>query len=48
MKNQLSEEQIASYRERGFLVIENWLDAEELAQWQTATQEAVDERLAQV
>ena len=46
MKNQLSEAQIASYRENGFLVIENFLDAKELAHWQTTTQEAVDQRLA--
>ena len=46
MKNQLSEAQIASYRENGFLVIENFLDASELAHWQQVTQEAVDQRLA--
>ncbi|HZP83634.1 MAG TPA: phytanoyl-CoA dioxygenase family protein [Chthonomonadaceae bacterium] len=46
MKDQLTAEQIASYRKNGFLVIENFLDADELARWQTATQEAVDERLA--
>ena len=48
MKNQLSGEQIASYRESGFLVIENWLDAEELARWRAVTQEAVDQRLEKV
>jgi len=46
VKNVLSAEQIAFYREHGFLVIENFLDAEELAHWQRTTQEAVDERLA--
>ncbi|WP_395141851.1 phytanoyl-CoA dioxygenase family protein [Armatimonas sp.] len=46
MKNQLSEAQIASYRESGFLVIENFLDANELSHWQKTTQEAVDQRLA--
>ena len=46
MKNQLSEAQLASYRENGFLVIENFLDAKELAHWQKTTQEAVDQRLA--
>jgi phytanoyl-CoA hydroxylase len=47
MKNQLSEAQIALYQENGFLVIENFLDASELAHWQKVTQEAVDQRLAQ-
>lgn len=46
MKNQLSEAQLASYRENGFLVIENFLDSRELAHWQKTTQEAVDQRLA--
>src|SRR5262249_29328296 len=47
MKNQLSEQQIAFYRENGFLAIENFLDAQELERWQTTTQEAVDQRLEQ-
>jgi phytanoyl-CoA hydroxylase len=46
MKNQLSEAQVASYRENGFLVIENFLDSGELVHWQKTTQEAVDQRLA--
>ena len=46
MKNQLSEQQVAFYRENGFLVIENFLDSAELAHWQQTTQAAVDERLA--
>lgn len=46
MRNELSGAQIASYRENGFLVIENFLDANELAHWQNTTQEAVDQRLA--
>ena len=45
MQTHLTEAQIAYYRENGFLVIENFLTPEELAQWQTTTQEAVDERL---
>jgi phytanoyl-CoA hydroxylase len=45
MKHQLTEEQIAAYRENGFLVIENCLDAEELAEWRRCTEEAVAERL---
>lgn len=48
MKNQLTQDQVASYRENGFLVLEHFLDADELARWQQATQEAVDQRLASV
>jgi ectoine hydroxylase-related dioxygenase (phytanoyl-CoA dioxygenase family) len=46
MKNRLTSEQIAAYRENGFLVVENFLDAVELAHWQRTTDEAVTERLA--
>lgn len=46
MKNQLTAEQIAFYRENGFLVIENFLDADEREHWSKTTQEAVDQRLA--
>ncbi len=45
MKDQLTQEQIDSYNENGFLVIENWLDVDELAQWRAATDEAVEQRL---
>ncbi len=45
MKDQLSDEQIATYQEQGFLVIENFLDPEELQHWQCTTVEAVEERL---
>ena len=45
MQNELTSEQIASYRENGFLVIENFLDADELAEWRRCTDEAVTERL---
>jgi ectoine hydroxylase-related dioxygenase (phytanoyl-CoA dioxygenase family) len=47
MKNQITDEQVAFYRENGFIVLENFLDASELDKWQRWTQEAVDERLAQ-
>ncbi|HEX5322646.1 MAG TPA: phytanoyl-CoA dioxygenase family protein [Capsulimonadaceae bacterium] len=45
MKDQLTGDQIASYRENGFLVIEGFLSQTELAHWQKTTQEAVDQRL---
>lgn len=45
MRNQLTDEQIASYRANGFLVIENFLDADELEEWRRCTDEAVAERL---
>lgn len=46
MKNELTQEQVDFYRENGFLVIEDFLDAGELEQWRQATDEAVAERLA--
>ena len=46
MNNTITPEQLHSYRENGFLVIENFLDASELEHWRQTTQEAVDERLA--
>ena len=46
MKDQLTPEQIASYQDNGFLVIENFLDAGELAHWSRTTDEAVAQRLA--
>jgi ectoine hydroxylase-related dioxygenase (phytanoyl-CoA dioxygenase family) len=47
MRDQLTPEQVAFYRENGFLVIENFLDAEELAEWRRVTDEAVEQRLTQ-
>lgn len=44
MKNELSAEQVSSYRENGFLVIEDFLSADELAFWRTALDEAVANR----
>lgn len=41
-----SEEQIAFYRDNGFVVIGGFLDAAELERWQEATDEAVKQRLA--
>jgi phytanoyl-CoA hydroxylase len=45
MKNKLTDEQISYYRENGFIVLENFLDADELAEWRRCTDEAVAERL---
>jgi ectoine hydroxylase-related dioxygenase (phytanoyl-CoA dioxygenase family) len=41
MKYVLSEEEIANYRENGFLVIEGFLDPDELEEWRCAVDEAV-------
>lgn len=46
MKDQVTPEQTRSYQENGFLVIEGFLDADELALWSKTTDEAVTERLA--
>ncbi|MBX3053813.1 MAG: phytanoyl-CoA dioxygenase family protein [Caldilineaceae bacterium] len=46
MKTELSAGQIEQYRTHGFLVIDDFLDADELAVWQQATDEAVEQRLA--
>ena len=42
MKTDLTLEQIESYRENGFLIIEDWLTADELEEWREAVMEAVD------
>lgn len=44
MKTELTTEQIRSYRENGFLLIEDFLNAAELAQWRMAVGEAVEQR----
>lgn len=41
MNNQLTDAQIASYRENGFLIIEDFLDESELETWRSAVDEAV-------
>jgi phytanoyl-CoA hydroxylase len=45
MKTNVTSEQIESYNENGFLVVENFLSAEELDHWRTQTAEAVQQRL---
>lgn len=44
MRNELSQQDIAQYRRDGFLVIENFLSAEELDFWRGALDEAVAKR----
>jgi ectoine hydroxylase-related dioxygenase (phytanoyl-CoA dioxygenase family) len=44
MKNELSPSQVAQYRSDGFIVIENFLSADELSQWREALDSAVAKR----
>lgn len=44
MNHQLSQAQIKSYQENGFVVINDFLNAEELAQWRDSVTEAIGER----
>ena len=44
MKNNLSPQQIAQFRQDGFLVIEDFLSADELQQWRSALDEALAKR----
>ena len=46
MKDQLTSAQVEFYQDNGFLVIENFLDPGELADWRQTTDEAVAQRLA--
>ncbi len=46
VRQQLSAQQIDSYQTNGFLVIENFLDPEELKTWRTQTEDGVAQRLA--
>ena len=45
MKNGLTDQQIQSYQENGFVVIPDFLTDSELAEWRQRTDEAVAERL---
>lgn len=45
MKHQLSQTQIDQYQSQGFLVIEGFLDSQELADWREQVDEAVHQRL---
>lgn len=44
MKTQLTQEQISFYREHGFLVVEEFLEADELPHWQKTLHKAVAHR----
>ncbi len=44
MRTQITEQQIADYRQNGFLLIEDFLDKEELETWREAVTEALEER----
>ena len=45
MKTELTTAQVEFYRENGFLVIENFLDAAELEHWRETTEAAIAERM---
>jgi ectoine hydroxylase-related dioxygenase (phytanoyl-CoA dioxygenase family) len=44
MKTQLTKEQIETYQQDGFILIENFLDEDELSFWREAVTEAIEER----
>jgi phytanoyl-CoA hydroxylase len=44
MRTQITEQQVASYRENGFLLIEDFLNKEELETWREGVTEALEER----
>lgn len=44
MNHKLTKEQVSFYRENGFLVIEDFLDVNELEDWRNAVANAIDER----
>jgi phytanoyl-CoA hydroxylase len=46
VQTEVSEQQVRQYREQGFLVLENFLDAAELAHWRQVTEAAIKLRLA--
>lgn len=44
MREKVTPEEVESYRQRGFLVLSELLDGDELEEWREAVEEAVDER----
>ena len=44
MQSQLSQQQIESYRDNGYLLVENFLNEEELSFWRTSITEAIEQR----
>ena len=47
MKTELTQQQIQSYQQDGYLLIEDFLDQEELAFWRLAVTEAIEQRNGQ-
>ncbi len=47
MRTTLTQEQVHDYRENGFLIIDRFLTSEELENWRTCTEEAIQLRLAE-
>ena len=45
MRDELTKEQVEFYQTNGFLVIEAFLDDDELEEWRRCTEESVAERL---
>ena len=45
MQYQVTKEHVMAYRDNGFVVIENFLDLQELEKWRTVTEDAVKHRL---
>jgi phytanoyl-CoA hydroxylase len=45
VKTQLTKEQIESYRENGFVLVEGFVEGDELEHWRTVTEDAVRQRL---
>jgi phytanoyl-CoA hydroxylase len=48
MRDEITQEQIDTYRKNGFVAIERFYDADEIAQWRAAVEEAVNKRLQAV
>ncbi len=48
MNDSIRPEQIAFYRENGYLIVEDFLSPEDLEHWRAVTMEAVEQRLADV
>jgi len=47
LKYQITKEQAETYRENGYIVIEDFLDADELEHWRVITEDAVHQRLVE-
>lgn len=47
MKYQITKEQVETYRENGYIVIEDFLDPVELERWRVITEDAVHQRLVE-